>query len=217
MDRLTHTLDQSIRVDRRRVLRGGAALAGAAAMLAAPAASRAAVEAPTLTLDVAADGGSFRLMRQNPTDPPGPPLLGDWFIFSGSIYPERTIDQGLTGPTQAGSIGRWICRGVFLADLATLEPMHVAVITTVQFVLGDGLSATAGSLGTAADAIATEGFEPQPGLDVIRVITGGHGRYAGAQGILTAAVREENDTLIQITPDFAAPAPSFTFVFTFQG
>ncbi|MGH2562611.1 MAG: alpha/beta fold hydrolase [Thermomicrobiales bacterium] len=214
--RSTHKLRQSPRVDRRRLLRSGGALAGAVALLRDPAAARAREEAQTLTLDVACDGGSLRLIRQNPTEAPGLPLAGDWFIFSGSIYPAGTIDAGLTGPTQAGSIGRWVCRGTFLADLATLEPGNPAVVTTVQFVLADGLSATAGNLGTAADAITTEGFEPQAGLDVIRVITGGYGQYAGAYGVMTATVREENDTLIPLAPDIAVPAPSFTFVFTFQ-
>ncbi|MGH2532439.1 MAG: hypothetical protein ACRDJW_09045 [Thermomicrobiales bacterium] len=91
----------------------------------------------------------------------------------------------------------------------------MAVVTTVQFVLGDGLSATAGNLGAAADAIATEGFEAEAGRDVVRVITGGYGEYAGARGIVTATVREENDTLIPFAPEVAVPAPNYTFAFEF--
>jgi hypothetical protein len=209
------TREQTARIDRRQILRTGGALAGAAALLALPAAARAHEGEKTLTLDVACDGGSFRLVRQNQAEA-GLPLLGDWFIFYGSIYPEGTIDSGLTGPSQAGSMGRWVCRGTVLADFATLEPMTVAVVTTVQYVLGDGLSAAAGNLGTAVDAISTEGFEAEAGIDVVRVITGGYGQYAGVHGIVKATAREENDTLIQLAPDVAVPAPNYTFVFEFS-
>lgn len=206
----------AVRLDRRRALWAGGALAGAAALRQAPGVARAHESATSLTLDVACDGGSFRLVRQNPGDSSGLPLTGDWFLFYGSIYPEGTIDNGLTGPAQAGAIGTWVCRGTFLVDLAAAQPETPIVVTTVQFVLGDGLSATAGNLGTAADAITTEGFEAEVGIDVVRVVTGGYGQYAGARGIVKATVREENDTLIQIAPEVAVPAPNYTFTFAFD-
>ncbi|MGH2562668.1 MAG: hypothetical protein ACRDJH_26720 [Thermomicrobiales bacterium] len=45
----------------------------------------------------------------------------------------------------------------------------------------------------------------------MRIITGGYGQYAGAHGIVNATAREENDTVIQLAPDVAVPAPNYTF------
>jgi hypothetical protein len=202
------------RLGRRRLVRRGGLMAGAAALLAAPAIARAEdADADEVSFDVALDGATVRYVKATPGHPSGLPLTGDTFILFGSIFPAGTFDAGDLNPGQEGAIGRWICRGAFYVDLATEEVPHA--VTTVMHVLGEGLSAAGGPIGPAHDAIVHEGFES--GLpEVTRAIVGGTGRYAGVRGEVYQVLRGANGTLFQVTPDIAVPAPSYTFTFRFK-
>ena len=201
------------RLGRRRLVRTGGLMAGAAALLAAPAVARAADDATDEeSFDVALDGATMRYVKATPGHPSGLPQIGDTFIVFGSIYPAGTFEAGNLNPDQPGAIGRWVCRGSIQVDLTTEEVPHA--VTTVQHVLGEGLSAAGGPIGPAHDVIVHEGFEG--GLpEGTRSITGGTGKYAGARGEVVQVFRGANDTLIQVAPEIAVPAPSYTFTFRF--
>jgi hypothetical protein len=202
------------RLGRRQLVRTGGLMAGAAAVLAAPAIARAQDDlAPEATFDVALDGASVRYVKAAPGDPSGLPMTGDTFILFGSIFPAGTFDSGNLNPDQPGAIGRWICRGSFYVDLTTEAIPHA--VTTVMHVLGTGLSAAGGPIGAGHDAIYHEGFEG--GLpESTRAIVGGTGKYAGVQGEVFQVARGANDTVFQLTPEIAVPAPSYTFTFRFK-
>jgi hypothetical protein len=202
------------RLGRRRLVRTGGLLAGAAALVAAPVVARAEDDlAGEATFDVALDGTTVRYVKAAPGHPSGLPMTGDTFILFGSIFPAGTFDAGNLNPDQSGAIGRWICRGSFYVDLTTDAVPHA--VTTVLHVLGEGLSAAGGPIGSGHDAICHQGFEG--GLpESTRAIVGGTGRYAGVQGDVFQLARGENDTVIQVTPEIAVPAPSYTFTFRFK-
>jgi hypothetical protein len=198
------------KVDRRKMLRTGGALAGAAALLGGPATAATATQtADTLELDVAMDGRTWRMNRLSEI---GPPLMGDTFIIFGSIYPGGALDEDVTGPDAPGSSGRWICKGTFIAD-ATSEIVP-SVHTTQQFILGDGISASEGQLDAAPDALLSTGVEG--GVEEVhRTLSGGYGEYAGATGSVLQTALGTNDTLRQVGPDLTAPSANYRFVFTF--
>ncbi len=212
---MTSTHDTTIpntnaRVDRRHILRTGGAVAGAAALLGAPAsAAQAAQTGDTLELDVAMDGRTWRMNRLSEI---GPPLMGDTFIIFGSIYPGGALDEGVAGPDDPGAIGRWICKGTFIADAESgIVP---AVHTTQQFILGDGISASEGQLDAAPDALLTTGVEG--GVEeVSRTLSGGYGEYAGATGSVVQTAHSTNETVRQVGPGLTAPSGNYRFVFTF--
>jgi hypothetical protein len=202
------------RLGRRRLVRTGGLMAGAATLLAAPAIVRAQDDAADEAIfDVALDGATTRYVKAVPGHPSGLPMTGDTFILFGSIFPAGTFDKGDLSPDQPGAIGRWICRGSFYVDLTTEDVPHA--VTTVMHVLGDGLSAAGGPIGPVHDAIVHEGFEG--GLpESTRAIVGGTGKYLGVQGEVYQVARGANATLIQVTPEIAVPAPSYTFTFRFK-
>jgi hypothetical protein len=203
------------RLGRRRLVRTGGLAAAAAALVAAPAIARAEDGAAAEAIfDVALDGTTVRYVKAIPGHPSGLPLTGDTFILFGSIFPAGTFDAGNLNPDQPGAIGRWICRGSFYVDLTTEEVPHA--VTAVIHALGEGLSASVGGpIGPAHDAIFHEGFEGGV-AESTRAIVGGTGRYAGVQGEVFQVVRGANDTLFQVTPEIAVPAPSYTFTFRFK-
>ena len=202
------------RLGRRRLVRNGGLMAGAAALLAAPAVARAKDDAADeVTFDVALDGATMRYVKAAPGRPDGLPQIGDTFILFDSIYPAGTFAAGNLNPDQPGAIGRWVCRGSISVDLSTTDVPHA--VTTVLHVLGDGLSAAGGPIGAAPDVIVHEGFEG--GLEEgARAIVGGTGKYAGVRGEVFQVLRGANDTVIQVAPEIAVPAPSYTFTFRFK-
>lgn len=134
----------------------------------------------TLVFEVATDASTFRLNR-------GAALpeakRGDSFIVEGKLYPGGTITPGGSlqspGPfdphTAAGSIGKWVLRGVFNYDfgeiLAGAEPF---VFGTQYFLFNDGR------------VLISEG--PHGGARAqLRALSGGAGAFSGAAG----EVREE--------------------------
>ena len=114
---------------------------------------------------------------------------GTPFIVDGKIFPGGTLHKGAgTGdPDMPGSVGSWICKGIFTSDLGSED---IGFDTTQMFLFnGDH------------EAIWTEGLEA--GLGKIGVIThrtilGGTGRFRGAQG---EVVQESLRTNVGGTPN----------------
>jgi hypothetical protein len=131
----------------------------------------------TFVLDVAIDAHTLAL-NNDPTAG-GIPRRGTTFIVNGKIYPGGTIPSGVTSfdpDTAPGSIGTWVCRGVFLADFADIFVNGSAALTvdTTQIFL----------LSTDKDALFTEGLEGNLGVTTHRAVTGGTGPYRGVTGTL---------------------------------
>ncbi len=186
-------------LSRRTLLKRGGALAGGAALLGAAPSVMAASE--TLKLDVACDGGTLRINRSNDVEPNAPVRQGDPFIVQGRIYPDGTIEQGLSGPHQAGSIGHWICRGWFYYGIEAIAGGAVPHLVTTQLYLLDNF-----------DGLVSDGMEG--GITVVRAITGGYGRYSGARGQITEAEVGGNDTTLDFGGGITMPA--FNIHFEFQ-
>jgi hypothetical protein len=131
----------------------------------------------TFVVDVAIDAHTLGL-NSDPTAA-GIPRRGTTFIVNGKVYPGGTIPSGVTGfdPDSApGSIGTWVCRGVFLADFADIFVTGSAALAfdTTQIFLLDSDS----------NAIFTEGMEGNVGVTTHRTVTGGTGRYRMVVGTL---------------------------------
>jgi hypothetical protein len=131
----------------------------------------------TFVLDVAIDAHTLSL-NNDPTAG-GIPRRGTTFVVNGKIYPGGTIPSGVTGfdpDTAPGSIGTWVCRGVFLADFADIFVNGSAALAfdTTQIFL----------LSTDENALFTEGFEGNVGVTTHRAVTGGTGHYRRVTGTL---------------------------------
>ena len=131
----------------------------------------------TFVLDVAIDAHTLGL-NNDPTAA-GTPARGTTFIVNGKIYPGGTIPSGVTDfdpDTAPGSIGTWVCRGVFLADFADIFVNGSAALAfdTTQIFL----------LSTDKNALFTEGFEGNVGVTTHRAVTGGTGHYRRVTGTL---------------------------------
>jgi len=190
---------------RARLFAGGAAAAAALAGLGAQAVAQAAPASPSpaapapagaqsLALEVCCDGRSFRF--DNGLN--GAPQRGTTFIVSGKIFPAGTFAKGPTNPDSAGSVGTWLCRGTFqysLSEIANGATPHVA--TTQLYLFNDG------------SMLVSEGLEG--GQWVLRSITGGTGSYLGARGYVTQEEKATNNTMIQLAPGVAMPAPNIAF------
>lgn len=132
-------------------------------------------EARTLAFDVAIDVKTLSLNNNDPAAK-GNPLRGSTFIVYGKIFPAGTIPSGVSSfdPNQAGSIGTWICRGVFVADYAdifTTKTAQLAFHTSQLFLFP-----------TDEMMLETEGFEGNVGVNTNRVVTGGTGLFRGVTG-----------------------------------
>jgi hypothetical protein len=126
-----------------------------------------------LVFDVACD---LRRLVVNGDRPMREARRGDSFIAEGQIYRGGTIPGGGTttapGPfdpdTSPGSIGSWVCRGVFhraFAEILAEGAPHAFTTQVLRFNDGSGL--------------VTEGPEGGP---VIRALVGGMGTFACATG-----------------------------------
>jgi hypothetical protein len=213
-------------VSRRQVLKRGGLLAGAGAgallaggPLAAaaneasaperggsvqPASVLAGPDAGILELDVACDGNTFVINRSPGVDPDAPVRRGDPFLVNGRIYPAGTIDARLEGPRQAGGIGTWICRGWFYYGLEDIGAGAVPHVVTTQLYLLDDF-----------DGLVSDGMEG--GIQVLRVITGGYGRYSGARGHIIEDEVATNNTMLNLGGGVLSPAPNIKFLFHFAG
>ena len=159
-------------------------------------------ETETLRFDVACDGNTFIINRSPGVESDAPVRRGDPFLVNGRIYPEGTIDRGLVRPRQDGGIGTWICRGWFYYGLDQIAEGAVPHVVTSQLYLLDSF-----------DGLASDGTEG--GIKVLRVVTGGYGRYSGARGYVVQDEVATNDTLLNLGGGVLAPAPNIKFEFHF--
>lgn len=127
-----------------------------------------------LSVDVAIDGSTLALNNNNPADPNNP-VRGTTFTVTGKIFPGGTIPAGNTpfDPNQPGSIGTWVCTGVFVADAADIfsEKAKIAFHTSQIFLFTDD-----------QNALFTEGLEGSVGTTTHRVVVGGTGKYRDLAG-----------------------------------
>jgi len=132
--------------------------------------ARAEHEENEFTIDVACDARTY---RQNNLDPSAAGShRGDTFIVEGKIYPPGTIPvgEGVFSPDNPGSIGTWICRGVWMVNLEQLAAGVSPAFDTAQTYL----------LPDESRQLFSEGLEgPQPTL---RAVTGGTGSMEGVVG-----------------------------------
>jgi hypothetical protein len=99
------------------------------------------------------------------------------FLVEGWIYPEGTIKGDGFVPVEAGSIGRWFCRGFGVGTAGRGEP-HVN--THQDYIFG----VVGGDDPFPGDMISTAGIEGTVDRTVVakRAIVGGTGQYLGATG-----------------------------------
>jgi hypothetical protein len=128
--------------------------------------------ARVVVLDVAFDGATFVLNQVAP----GAPAItrGDTFVLNGKVFPGGTIPSG-TGfdPNSSGSIGNFVCRGTSLFSAAEIEAGAAPFVATAQTFLLDGGS-----------TLIAEGLEAGAS-PITRAVTGGWGKYSGANGEVT--------------------------------
>lgn len=131
-------------------------------------------DAKTFSVDVAIDGSTLALNNNDPANPANP-VRGTTFTVTGKIFPGGTIPPGTTSfdPNQPGSIGTWICSGVFVADAADIFGGKAAIAfhTSQIFQFPDDHR-----------ALFTEGLEGAVGVTTHRVVVGGTGAYMGSLG-----------------------------------
>jgi hypothetical protein len=125
-------------------------------------------------VDVAIDGATLALNNNDPAHP-GNPIRGTTFTVTGKIFPGGTIPAGITSfdPNQPGSIGTWVCSGVFVADVADIfsGKAKIAFHTSQIFIFADD-----------QDQLFTEGEEGSVGTTTHRIVAGGTGKFQGLVG-----------------------------------
>ena len=174
-----------------------AALSGAAVLYAGTPAKAEDRRFESFTVDVAVlhptfaivPGALFGETGASTAGPSGEPGRSTPFIVDGNIFRGGSLPTGanMGDPNMSGSIGRWICKGIFTSQLGAES---VGFDTTQMFEFnGDG------------DAIWTEGLEAglgKMGVITHRIIVGGTGRFRGARG---EVIQESLGTNIGGTPN----------------
>ena len=131
-------------------------------------------DAKTFSVDVAIDGATLALNNNDPAHP-GNPIRGTTFTVTGKIFPGGTIPAGITpfDPNQPGSIGTWVCSGVFVADAADIFSGKAAIAfhTNQIFLFTDD-----------QNALFTDGLEGSVGTTTHRVVVGGTGKFRDLVG-----------------------------------
>lgn len=136
---------------------------------------RAKADDDAFVVDVAVDGDTYKEIPVVGPPPAKDSLRGTTFIVNGKIFPAGTIKGPGFNPKQGGSIGDWVCRGVFTKDgLAMLPGVSEEVDTTQMFLFSND-----------SKAIWTEGFEGDEGVTQHRAVTGGTGEFHGVTGSVT--------------------------------
>jgi hypothetical protein len=134
----------------------------------------------TFVVDVAVDMRTFAAVPStgNPPGEPVGPNRGTTFIVNGKIFPAGDLPSG-TGsndPSQAGSLGDWVCRGILTSDLARqLAGVDKIGFDTTQMLI----------FGSDRRAIWSEGLEGglgEAGVTTHRIVLGGTGAFLGASG-----------------------------------
>ena len=186
------------------------ALAGAAALAAAPFATRAAraADETTFEFDVALDGPALRIVRAAPT---AVPLAGDTFLMLGTIYPAGTIDAGLLARTSpALSAAGFAAAPSTLISLRATSPTPYRPSSMPSATTSPPRLAPSKAHATSSSMKGIEG-----GIEnAYRSITGGSGIYANARGAVVQTFRGENKTIMEPCSDLGVPAPLYTFTFT---
>jgi hypothetical protein len=130
-------------------------------------------DAKTFSVDVAIDGATLALNNNDPANPANP-IRGTTFTVTGKIFPGGTIPAGITpfDPNQPGSIGTWVCSGVFVADAADIfgGKAEIAFHTNQIFIFDDH------------NALFTEGLEGAVGVTTHRIVAGGTGKFQDVIG-----------------------------------
>ena len=87
------------------------------------------------TIDVACDARTYTQNNVNPSASGS--HRGDTFIVAGTIYPGGTIPrgEGVFSPDNPGSIGKWICRGVWMVSSDQLAAGASPAFDTSQIYL----------------------------------------------------------------------------------
>ena len=145
-------------------------------------------------VDVAVDATTYMQIPVVGPPPANDSLRGTTFIVNGKIFPAGTITGPGFNPQQEGSIGDWVCRGVFTKDGAAMLPGVTEELDTTQMFL----------LPNDAKAIWTEGFEGDQGVTEHRAVIGGTGEFHGATGTVI------QQTLIGLNST-GGPNSRFTF------
>jgi hypothetical protein len=131
-------------------------------------------DAKTFSVDVAIDASTLALNNNDPADPANP-KRGATFTVTGKIFPGGTIPAGITSfdPNQPGSIGTWLCSGVFVADAADIfgGEAIIAFHTNQIFMFTDD-----------QNALFTEGQEGSVGTTTHRIVVGGTGKFQSLVG-----------------------------------
>jgi hypothetical protein len=131
-------------------------------------------DAKTLEVDVAIDGATLSLNNNDPANP-ADPIRGSTFTVTGKIFPGGTIPPGVVpfDPNQPGSIGTWVCSGVFVADAADIfsGKALIAFHTNQIFLFTDD-----------RNAFFTEGLEGSVGTTTHRIVVGGTGKFLNVVG-----------------------------------
>jgi hypothetical protein len=140
-----------------------------------------AAEGAQLSFDVAMDARTWRMESgDNPFFPAltGAVYRGNTFVVNGTIYPAGTLPEGgdfaspsQAGPDMPGSIGTWVCRGVFNLDWTDIVTGTVPHVTSTQFYNFDN-----------GNTLISDG--PEGGTAVVRAVIGGTGALSGAAGQL---------------------------------
>lgn len=155
----------------------------------------------SLGIEVACDATSF--VFQGPSTAAGPDY-GASFVVQGVIYRQGTFaEHGANSGLLANGdpefpqlvIGRWTCKGWFLGDgIATASGPFV--VTTQIYELGTHPS--------SSTTLVSEGFELiDLNVPLRRAVTGGTGRYRGAEGQVAQTSVGVNETgLFNFTFDF---------------
>jgi len=131
-----------------------------------------------LKFDIAENGTRFSA-DDTPLDADGLPAYGNEFITEGYIYPHGTLSAS-NGVNADGTpefpelvLGRWTCRGWHVGEGAKT--------TEGPWVVTNQIFDLANKAGNRT--IVTEGFElPAVNVPIKRAITGGTGKYSGANG-----------------------------------
>jgi hypothetical protein len=134
----------------------------------------------TFVVDVAVDMRTFAAVPStgNPPGEPVGPNRGTTFIVNGKIFPAGDLPSGTASndPSQAGSIGDWVCRGILTSDLASqLAGADQIGFDTTQMLI----------FGSDRRAIWSEGLEGglgEAGVTTHRIVLGGTGAFLGASG-----------------------------------
>ena len=140
----------------------------------------------TLTVEVAETGSRY-VPDSSLADEDGNPTRGATFVTEGYIYESGTLtctdgacdgvvydEAGMPSPEFPDAVlGTWTCYGIFTEDATVTTGSFVA--TTQHFDLGAG---------AGEDIIVTTGQEfIDLGLTISRVVVGGTGAYADADGV----------------------------------